>query len=230
MQEYKINVGVAVIKSGKEEKASSCFSKLSVQTPAALYTGARGEGAQKGCLVKQILASTTQTHWILQSEGGVDWIYICTSFLVGFSHHLEWVILITTFLSLEKQFSKFSISRSQTPPSQRFCLSRSGTGILTSSFPLHPYATPSLKFLMQISDHTLKNTNIWKILTFIILKQLQLNFKFFTSKCYSKLHFYAKAKDGKMNWSFSKEDPCSGKKKNQPSKQQLSHALKCENP
>ena len=38
---------------------------------------------------------------------------------------------------------------------------------------LHP------PFLMQISDHTLKNINILKILTFIIWKQLQLNFKFF---------------------------------------------------
>ena len=44
---------------------------------------------------------------------------------------------------------------------------------------LHP------SFLMQISDHTLKNINILKILTFIISKQLQLNFKFFfTPKCY----------------------------------------------
>ena len=52
MQEHKINMGVAVIKSGKRREASSCFSKLNVQTPAALYTGV-GEGAQKGCLVKK---------------------------------------------------------------------------------------------------------------------------------------------------------------------------------
>lgn len=65
---------------------------------------------------------------------------------------------------------------------------------------------------MQISDHTLKNTNILKIITFIILKQLQLNFKFFYIQVLFKHLLYARAKEGKLNWSFSKEDPCSGRK------------------
>ena len=59
MQEHKINMGVAVIKSGKRREASSCFSKLKAQTPAAVYAGV-GEGHRKDAWSKsRSLASTT---------------------------------------------------------------------------------------------------------------------------------------------------------------------------
>lgn len=78
---------------------------------------------------------------------------------------------------------------------------------------------------MQISDHTLKNTNIWKILTFIILKQLQLNFKFFYIQVLFKHIFMLKPRMERWIGPFLKKIHVQGKKKNQPSKQQLSHAL-----
>ena len=163
MQEHKINMGVAVIKSGKRREASSCFSKLKAQTPAAVYAGV-GEGHREDAGQKADPWPPPQTHWVLQSEGSSLNLHL-HKLSSWFSHHCEWVILIMSFLSLEKQFSKIQHFQESTgipikiqgpwaptPPYQRFWLSRSGTGILTSSFPRHPYATPS-----PVSDADLRS-------------------------------------------------------------------------
>ena len=105
MQEHKINMGAAVIKSGKGREASSCFSKLKVQTPAALCTGVRGKGHRRMFGKKADSWPPPQTHWILQSEGSSLNLHL-HKLSSWFSHHCEWVILIMSFLSLEKQFSK----------------------------------------------------------------------------------------------------------------------------